>query len=273
MPAGRRSRRATTRRAGRTRPPTSACSRRRCASSRCAGVSTVVVSWWGRGSRRGPAAAAGHLGRPPCRARRRRAPGAVRRSDGGAHRRRHRVPARCSACATSTCGRPRSCPAADWRELNATLAGVRVFANTNLAGLAAAGGFDGLYTYDVLLFDGTLFPRLCAQARRLQLLCAPSVGPGYDARRATGDTRLKPRRNGATYDAMWRGAIEAGADIVTVTSYNEWHEGTQIEAGPRGPARLRELRRGVGPPRARGGERPTSSGRGTGRAASPPTRP
>ena len=113
--------------------------------------------------------------------------------------------------------------------MNARLEGVRVFANTNLAGRAAAGGFDGLYTYDVLLFDGGLFPRLCQQARRLHLLCAPSVGPGYDARRATADLRVKPRRDGARYDGMWRGAVRARADLVTVTSYNEWHEGTQIE--------------------------------------------
>jgi hypothetical protein len=33
---------------------------------------------------------------------------------------------------------------------------------------------------------------------------------------------------------MWRGALKAGADLVTITSYNEWHEGTQIE-----PARAR----------------------------------
>ena len=47
---------------------------------------------------------------------------------------------------------------ADWAGMNESLSGVRVFANTNLAGKAAAGGFDGLYTYDVLLFDGGLFP-------------------------------------------------------------------------------------------------------------------
>lgn len=116
-----------------------------------------------------------------------------------------------------------------WAAMNQRLNGVRVFANTNLAGKAAAGGFDGVYTYDVLLFDGGLFPRLCAQARRLRLLCAPSVGPGYDARRATGDLRVRSRRDGATYDGMWRGAIRSRADLVTVTSYNEWHEGTQIE--------------------------------------------
>ena len=46
---------------------------------------------------------------------------------------------------------------------------------------------------------------------------------------------MKPRRNGATYDAMWRMAIAGGADRVTITSFNEWHEGTQIEpAAPPG---------------------------------------
>ena len=121
-------------------------------------------------------------------------------------------------------------PDDEWLALNRTLDGVRLFANTNLPGKAAAGGFDGVYTYDVLLYGGRFFPRYCAQARRLELLCAPSVGPGYDARRATPDQRLRPRRNGATYDAMWQGAIRARADVVTVTSYNEWHEGTQIES-------------------------------------------
>jgi hypothetical protein len=33
---------------------------------------------------------------------------------------------------------------------------------------------------------------------------------------------------------MWRTAIAAGADSVTITSFNEWHEGTQIE--PAAPA-------------------------------------
>jgi hypothetical protein len=69
----------------------------------------------------------------------------------------------------------------------------------------------------------------------MHLKCAPSVGPGFDARRATGDPLVKLRKKGATYDAMWRAAIASGADEVTITSYNEWHEGTQIEpAAPPG---------------------------------------
>ena len=48
---------------------------------------------------------------------------------------------------------------------------------------------------------------------------------------------MKPRRRGKTYDAMWRAALRAGADQVTITSYNEWNEGTQIEpASPDPPA-------------------------------------
>lgn len=118
---------------------------------------------------------------------------------------------------------------AAWSALNRGLRGVRTFANTPYAAKAAAGGFAGLYTYDVLLYDGSSFPRMCKAARRLRILCAPSVGPGYDARRATPDTRVRPRRNGATYDGMWRSALRAKADIVTITSFNEWHEGTQVE--------------------------------------------
>ena len=120
-------------------------------------------------------------------------------------------------------------PDSEWRALNQRLSGVRLFANTSLPGRAQAGGFAGLYTYDVYLYDGSSFPRVCASARRLGLVCAPSVGPGYDASRATGDPRKRSRKRGATYDVMWRGAVRGRASIVTITSYNEWHEGTQIE--------------------------------------------
>jgi glycoprotein endo-alpha-1,2-mannosidase len=122
-----------------------------------------------------------------------------------------------------------SSPDAEWHALSAQVPQMRLFANTNLPGKARAGGFAGLYTYDVRIYDGSSFPRMCASARKLGLVCAPSVGPGFDARRATGEPRVRARENGATYDRMWRGAIRAAADVVTITSYNEWHEGTQIE--------------------------------------------
>jgi hypothetical protein len=120
-------------------------------------------------------------------------------------------------------------PAADWAPLNARLGGARLIAHTLLVGWAAKARFAGIYTYDVLVNDGHSFKRLCTEAHRMGLLCAPSVGPGFDATAATGESRTRPRLDGATYDAMWRAAVAARADIVTVTSYNEWHEGTQIE--------------------------------------------
>jgi hypothetical protein len=107
--------------------------------------------------------------------------------------------------------------------------GVAVYAQTPLAGAAAAGRFDGIYTYDIVTYGGNSFRRLCDEAHAMHLLCAPSVGPGYNAKRGSGDPVVKPRKRGQTYDAMWRAALASGADNVTITSFNEWHEGTQIE--------------------------------------------
>jgi glycoprotein endo-alpha-1,2-mannosidase len=124
-------------------------------------------------------------------------------------------------------------PAAEWAEALAPLGGVRIFGHTTLVGRAKASGFDGLYTYDVVTWNGALFRRLCAQAHAAGLLCAPSVGPGYDAHLATQSEAVRPRNDGATYDRMWKTALRADVDLVTITSYNEWQEGTQIE-----PARV-----------------------------------
>jgi hypothetical protein len=122
-------------------------------------------------------------------------------------------------------------PPASWALLNDMLRaeGVTMYAQTGLVGEAVAGHFNGIYTYDTVTWTAAKFARLCAEARAHGLLCAPSVGPGYDARRATGDPHVKPRRDGLTYDTMWRAAIRAGADSITITSFNEWQEGTQIE--------------------------------------------
>ena len=214
-----------------------------------AGIGTVIASWWGQGSvedRRLPrviAAARAHGLAVAAHLEPYRRPD--RRVDGGGHRLSARARDPDFYVWASVW-----LPDAEWAELNARLEGVRTFANTNLAGRAAAGGFDGLYTYDVLLFDGGLFPRLCAQARRLGLLCAPSVGPGYDARRATGDTRVRSRRNGATYDAMWRGAMRAARRPRHDHELQRVARGHADRAGARRPARLRGLRRRVGNARA-----------------------
>ena len=129
-------------------------------------------------------------------------------------------------------------PASAWAAIRAQYPSITLFAtggstdfvlSGGLASFAAAGGFDGIYTYDPLDYQGSDFPGICAVAHEDGLECAPSVAPGYDATRATGDTRVRSRQNGQTYNQMWAGAITAAPEIVSITSYNEWHEGSQIE--------------------------------------------
>lgn len=192
------------------------------------GVDTVIVSWWGPGSpedaRLRPVAAAAHAA--------------------GLHVALHvepwagRTPETVVEALRGLAGLDirdvyvydsTSSTDDDWRVALTGLTGHRVFAHTSLPGKALRGGFQGLYTYDVLVYDGTSFARMCQSARQLGLLCAPSVGPGFDSRRATGDPRVRERRDGRWYDHMWQAAVKASPDLVTITSYNEWHEGTQIE--------------------------------------------
>jgi glycoprotein endo-alpha-1,2-mannosidase len=126
--------------------------------------------------------------------------------------------------------RPGDIPASDWAALRPQLpASLRLFAGTQLVGFAAAGRFDGFYTYDFVDFGGAKFSRLCAQAHAMHILCAPSVGPGYDGTRAGESSTASSRRNGQSYDNLWTAAIAAHPDMITITSYNEWGEGTQIE--------------------------------------------
>lgn len=98
------------------------------------------------------------------------------------------------------------------------------------------GHFDGLYTYfatDGFTYGSTManWKKLAAWARARNKLFIPCTAPGYI------DTRIRPwngqntrdRENGAYYDRSFRAAIDAGPDLIGVTSFNEWHEGTQIE--------------------------------------------
>ena len=76
-------------------------------------------------------------------------------------------------------------PDEEWKALNAQLPGMRLFANTYLPGKAKAGGFAGLYTYDVRIYDGSVVPahlRLGADARP----SLRAVG-GAGVRRRSGD--------------------------------------------------------------------------------------
>lgn len=90
--------------------------------------------------------------------------------------------------------------------------------------------FDGLYTYDAYNINGSIFQAVSDSLKAKNSIFSASVGPGYvDTRAVPGSSREKPRRNGATYDSMWQYAINARVEWVSITSFNEWHEGSQIE--------------------------------------------
>jgi len=98
------------------------------------------------------------------------------------------------------------------------------------------GGFDGFYTYfatDGFTYGSTPsnWAYLARWAKDNNLLFIPSVGPAYiDTRvRPWNDKNTRGREDGAYYDRMFEAALDAKVPLVSITSFNEWHEGTQIE--------------------------------------------
>lgn len=97
-------------------------------------------------------------------------------------------------------------------------------------------GMDGFYTY----FASTGFTYgstpsnwnyLQTWASKNGLLFIPCVGPGYiDSRvRPWNNVNTRDREDGKYYDRMFDAAIKSNAKFIGITSFNEWHEGTQIE--------------------------------------------
>ncbi|MEM1949831.1 MAG: glycoside hydrolase family 99-like domain-containing protein [Candidatus Caldarchaeum sp.] len=56
-----------------------------------------------------------------------------------------------------------------------------------------------------------------------------TVTPGYDDRKVRKPGSYLDRKEGDTYKSYWNSALEANPDIILVTSWNEWHEGTEVE--------------------------------------------
>ena len=99
-----------------------------------------------------------------------------------------------------------------------------------------AAGFDGYYTY--FASDGFTYgsssrnwASLAQYASTNEVLFAPSVGPGYnDVRiRPWNAANTKDREHGGYYEQSFKAALAVRPPIISITSFNEWHEGTQIE--------------------------------------------
>jgi glycoprotein endo-alpha-1,2-mannosidase len=101
---------------------------------------------------------------------------------------------------------------------------------------ALVSGFDGVYTYyasDGFHFGCTTsnWPKMAEYAEDNDLIFVPCVGPGYlDTRiRPWNEKNTRSRDKGAYYEKMFMKAINTNPDFIGITSFNEWHEGTQIE--------------------------------------------
>jgi len=97
-------------------------------------------------------------------------------------------------------------------------------------------GFDGFYTYFAV--DGFTFGSTCENWEYLakwaednNKIFIPCVGPGYiDTRiRPWNSVNIRERNKGKYYARVFNNAIRTNPYIIGITSFNEWHEGTQIE--------------------------------------------
>ena len=112
---------------------------------------------------------------------------------------------------------------------------ISLFLDKSFEKFVLGGHFDGFYTYfavDGFVWGSTLanWPEMAEFAREQSLLFIPCVGPGYDDLRVRpwNTVNVRTREHGQYYDKMFEAALALKPEIVSVTSFDEWHEGTQI---------------------------------------------
>jgi hypothetical protein len=127
-----------------------------------------------------------------------------------------------------------------WREamdaIHALPDGGLVIADETISEWVDEGHFDGLYSYAVLQFDEGN-PYAWARSLPPDAWYVPGVNPGFSAVRIgyEADTYV-PRREGVAYDERWQAMLDVGVEpaLLAITTFNEWHEGTQIEPAAEG---------------------------------------
>ena len=138
---------------------------------------------------------------------------------------------------------------AGWKDLVATVRDTEhdaillsLYVDSRDDAFVAETGVDGAYSYFAAdgFTEGSKASGWAATARRMAAsgkVFLPSVGPGYNDTliRPWNAPQTRPRRRGEYYDEKWRAALGAldsvgdGVGGITITSFNEWGEGTQIE--------------------------------------------
>lgn len=106
---------------------------------------------------------------------------------------------------------------------------------------SAARVFDGVHTYNtvgslagldargVKAWCENTFPEWVALGARQRRVSTLTLIPGYDDTKIRKPGIAAARLDGESYRAQWEAAVAASPDWVLITSFNEWHEGSEIE--------------------------------------------
>ncbi len=94
--------------------------------------------------------------------------------------------------------------------------------------------FHAIHQYDVYAptYRGTYFNDFLGhkiRSRDFDQLFIAGVSPGYDDHLVRDGNPPLDRRDGLTYAESWEAALSLNPDWITITSWNEWHEATEIE--------------------------------------------
>jgi glycoprotein endo-alpha-1,2-mannosidase len=102
-----------------------------------------------------------------------------------------------------------------------------LYSDTSLRQYLSYLHVDGMFNYGV--YGTTEYQRQLPQSNDFILMF--SVGPGFDNSRAAGITNPVriARANGNRYDGGWSALISRRPEWISVVSFNEWHETSQIE--------------------------------------------
>ena len=96
-----------------------------------------------------------------------------------------------------------------------------------------SGAYWGIQHNDMNQVDQGFRSQIDAynQAHKTQKIWAAGVVPGFNDTKVPGRTNtvVVARNNGSTYRSSWTGAISSNPDWITITSFNEWFEGSMIE--------------------------------------------
>ncbi|MEV6127124.1 glycoside hydrolase family 99 protein [Streptomyces violaceusniger] len=135
----------------------------------------------------------------------------------------------------------------DWAPLDQVADRAIVLAQTT--DVSKVAHFGGMYTYDAIAAgNNPQWAGPAAYCRDHGMVWAPSIGPGYiDDRAVPGNTTpTLERDDGATYDLEWNNALSPAnggpPTWVSITSFNEWHEGSQIEPAASAPPTAQSYR-------------------------------